>query len=80
LIGVKNWSLPHRGSNAGTQESGFDDAVVYLNGMSTDTAVLADDLGYADLGCNGGRTPCSPELDRLAADGLRFTDGYSGVP
>ena len=42
--------------------------------------ILADDLGYADLGCYGGRTPCSPELDRLAADGLRFTDGYSNSP
>jgi arylsulfatase A-like enzyme len=42
--------------------------------------ILADDLGYADLGCYGGRTPCSPELDRLAADGLCFTDGYSNSP
>ena len=42
--------------------------------------ILADDLGYADLGCYGGRTPCSPELDRLAADSLRFTDGYSSAP
>ena len=42
--------------------------------------ILADDLGYADLGCYGGRTPCSPELDRLAADGLRFTDRYSNSP
>ena len=42
--------------------------------------ILADDLGYADLGCYGGRTPCSPELDRLAAEGLRFTDGYSNSP
>jgi arylsulfatase A-like enzyme len=42
--------------------------------------ILADDLGYADLGCYGGRTPCSPELDHLAADGLRFTDGYSNSP
>ena len=42
--------------------------------------ILADDLGFADLGCYGGRTPCSPELDRLAADGLRFTDGYSNSP
>jgi len=39
--------------------------------------ILADDLGYADLGCYGGRTACSPNLDRLAAQGLRFTDGYS---
>ena len=39
--------------------------------------ILADDLGYADLGCYGGRTPCSPVLDRMAAEGLRFTDGYA---
>ncbi len=39
--------------------------------------ILADDLGYADLGCYGGRTECSPNLDRMAAEGLRFTDGYA---
>jgi arylsulfatase A-like enzyme len=42
--------------------------------------ILADDLGHADLGCYGGRTPCSPELDRMAAEGLRFTDGYANSP
>jgi arylsulfatase A-like enzyme len=42
--------------------------------------VLADDLGYADLGCYGGRGQCSPSLDRLAAEGLRFTEGYSNSP
>ena len=42
--------------------------------------ILADDLGYADLGCYGGRSPCSPELDRMATQGLRFTDGYSNSP
>ena len=42
--------------------------------------ILADDLGYADLGCYGGRTHCSPVLDRLAAQGLKFTDGYSNSP
>jgi len=39
--------------------------------------ILADDLGYADLGCYGGRSGCSPVLDRMAAEGLRFTDGYA---
>jgi arylsulfatase A-like enzyme len=39
--------------------------------------ILADDLGYADLGCYGGRSGCSPVLDRMAADGLRFTQGYA---
>ena len=42
--------------------------------------ILADDLGYADLGCYGGRANCSPALDRMAAEGLRFTDGYANSP
>jgi arylsulfatase A-like enzyme len=39
--------------------------------------ILADDLGYADLGCYGGRSNCSPVLDRMAKEGVRFTDGYA---
>jgi arylsulfatase A-like enzyme len=39
--------------------------------------ILADDLGYADLGCYGGRENCSPNLDRMAGEGLRFTNGYA---
>jgi arylsulfatase A-like enzyme len=39
--------------------------------------ILADDLGYADLGCYGGRSDCSPSLDRMAREGLRFTQGYA---
>jgi len=39
--------------------------------------ILADDLGYADLGCYGGRSNCSPVLDRMAEEGVRFTDGYA---
>ncbi len=38
---------------------------------------MADDLGYADLGCYGGRSKCSPVLDRMAKEGLRFTQGYA---
>ena len=39
--------------------------------------ILADDLGYADLGCYGGREDCSPNIDRIASEGLRFTNGYA---
>jgi arylsulfatase A-like enzyme len=39
--------------------------------------ILADDLGYADLHCYGGRANCSPTLDKMAAEGLRFTNGYA---
>ncbi|HKC45723.1 MAG TPA: sulfatase-like hydrolase/transferase [Burkholderiales bacterium] len=42
--------------------------------------ILADDLGYADLGCYGARAQVTPRLDRMAAQGLRFTDGYSNSP
>ena len=46
--------------------------------------IVADDLGYADLGCYGGRDaifgPVSPVLDGLAARGLRFTQGYANSP
>ncbi len=42
--------------------------------------IVADDLGYADLGCYGGRVPVSPVLDRLAANGLLLTDGYANAP
>jgi arylsulfatase A-like enzyme len=42
--------------------------------------ILADDIGYADLGCYGARAPATPCLDAMAAAGLRFTDGYSNSP
>ncbi|MFE2560645.1 sulfatase-like hydrolase/transferase [Streptomyces sp. NPDC059352] len=39
--------------------------------------VLADDLGYGELGAYGQKLISTPRLDGLAADGLRFTDAYS---
>ncbi|MFG2294967.1 sulfatase-like hydrolase/transferase [Streptomyces sp. NPDC048603] len=41
--------------------------------------VLADDLGYGDLGAYGQKLIATPRLDRLAAEGLRFTDAYSAA-
>jgi arylsulfatase A-like enzyme len=37
--------------------------------------IVADDLGYTDLGCTGSREPVSPNLDRLASQGLLFSSG-----
>lgn len=40
--------------------------------------ILADDLGYGDLGCYGQKLIQTPALDRLAAEGMRFTQFYAG--
>jgi arylsulfatase A-like enzyme len=40
--------------------------------------ILADDLGYGDVGCYGQERILSPNIDRLAAEGMRFTQAYSG--
>jgi arylsulfatase A len=42
--------------------------------------ILADDLGYGDLGGQGHPTIRTPHLDRLAAQGKRFTDFYAAAP
>lgn len=42
--------------------------------------IFADDLGYGDLGCYGHPGIRTPHLDRMAAEGLRFTDFYSAAP
>ncbi len=42
--------------------------------------ILADDLGWADIGTQGARGFATPHLDRLAAEGLRFTDFYAAQP
>jgi arylsulfatase A len=52
-----------------------------LHAASTPNIVLiyADDLGYGDLGCYGHPTIRTPNLDRMAAEGMRFTEFYSAA-
>jgi arylsulfatase A-like enzyme len=40
--------------------------------------ILADDLGYGDLGCYGQTKLTTPHLDQLASQGMRFTRHYAG--
>ena len=42
--------------------------------------IIADDLGYADLGVHGGKAVPTPHLDALAASGVRCTSGYVSAP
>lgn len=41
--------------------------------------IYADDLGYGDISCNGATAIRTPNVDRLAKEGLRFTDGHSSA-
>ena len=40
--------------------------------------IMVDDMGYHDLGCYGSKTIITPNIDRMAKEGIRFTDCYSG--
>lgn len=42
--------------------------------------ILADDLGWAELGCYGNRFNETPHLDQLAKKGMRFTNAYAAAP
>ncbi len=42
--------------------------------------ILADDLGYGELGCYGQEIIETPNIDQLASEGMRFTQFYSGAP
>lgn len=42
--------------------------------------IMADDLGYGELGCYGQQKIKTPNIDKLAKDGMRFTQFYAGAP
>ena len=57
-------------------EADFDPAAKRPNVV----LILADDLGWGELGCYGQERIRTPNLDRLASQGMRFTQCYSGAP
>ena len=40
--------------------------------------IMADDVGYGDVGCYGQKLIATPHIDRLAAEGIRFDQAYAG--
>jgi arylsulfatase A-like enzyme len=54
-------------------EAGYGDN----EGVPNIVLILADDLGYGDVGCYGATQVATPNIDRLAAEGMLFTNGYA---
>ena len=69
-IGAATASLATRHTGAGAMEHAANKPNIIF--------ILADDLGYGDLGCYGQTQIQTPNLDRLAAEGMRFTQCYAG--
>ena len=42
--------------------------------------IMCDDMGYGDLGCYGQKYIATPNIDRMAEEGMRFTQAYAGCP
>ena len=42
--------------------------------------IMCDDMGYGDLGCYGQKYINTPNIDRMAGEGMRFTQAYAGAP
>lgn len=71
-------ALPQTAQPAGAAELAGA-AAAAAQGPPNLVVILADDLGYGDLGAYGQKLISTPRLDRLAAEGLRFTDAYAAA-
>lgn len=64
-----------------TDETAQEDAsAVNESAQPNIVIILCDDLGYGDLSCYGNDIIKTPNLDEMAAQGIRFTDCYSAAP
>lgn len=68
--GLAAWGMPRRAAATPRTPADRPNFVI----------ILADDCGYRDVGCFGAEGYETPNLDRMAAEGVRFTDFYSAAP
>jgi len=70
-LGTIGWTISESIVDANTSENNKKPNIIFI---------LADDLGWAELGCYGNTFNETPNLDRLAKQGMRFTDAYAAAP
>ncbi|MEI7735128.1 MAG: arylsulfatase [Ferruginibacter sp.] len=79
LIPVKLFFITIFAFNAGTVLSQVKKTAGNINRPNI-IYIYADDMGYAELGCYGQQKIKTPNLDRMAKEGIRFTDHYTSTP
>lgn len=72
-IFASSFAIPHPSFSA------QPDSAKVTTGRPNLIWIMADDLGYADLGCYGQKVITTPNIDRMAKEGMRFTHFYSGA-
>ena len=80
---VKDLLLPAMGLlplTAGAQTQAADNKDSQTSQRPNIIFILCDDMGYGDLGCYGQQRIETPNLDRMAEEGMRFTQAYAGSP
>ena len=71
LLFISTWAL--------ALALGFVAADVHAQGKPNIVFIMADDLGYGDLGVYGQKKIKTPHIDKLASEGMKFTDYYAGA-
>ncbi|MFN7731097.1 MAG: sulfatase-like hydrolase/transferase, partial [Pirellula sp.] len=71
MLGFAGWQACCRGSGSEGLDRSPPPNIVFI---------LADDLGWGDVGCYGQEKIPTPNIDRLAREGMRWTHHYSGAP
>ncbi len=71
LLPLSTMAAPATAENNGNKDGVRRPNIIYI---------MCDDMGYGDLGCYGQKLIETPNLDRMAREGMRFTQAYAGSP
>ena len=78
---MKNYKLFYSGITALTWMAVVNPAFAQKKGLQPNIIyILADDLGYGDVGCYGQKYTKTPNIDRIAREGILFTQHYTSAP
>ncbi len=80
LVGIGSFDDTAQWDDIVLQAAGASPAKSGRRRLPNIVYIMADDLGYAELGCYGQQKIKTPNIDRLAAQGMRFTQHYTSAP